>query len=314
MSSESTSVMTRTLPALRVRSLDRLLRSRRCLRLRRRWQLDVSDGSSGSDVRGRRVLRRCRRLRISDRRSLRRVVALPRGVVQPQHERECGPDEYALVIHVTLALSKEVAAPGRSRLDATDDSAVCGAQRDRCRARCRDARSLLRRSRSSSDRNGSSARAADSRSSDTDESGLSGRRALFDYRSPMLFEAARDRRVVRVARTGARIDDEIHCGQFMLMLAKRFADETLDAIAAHRIPDDAGGDRQSKAREWSRRCCARISRSKASAERRASRYTRSNSDFCRRRCAGLNGRAGDKRKSVEASRRRSGSARERLRP
>jgi hypothetical protein len=33
---------------------------------------------------------------------------------------------------------------------------------------------------------------------------------------------------------------------------------------------------------------------KASAERRASRYTRSNSDFCRRRCAGLKGRAGDK--------------------
>lgn len=33
---------------------------------------------------------------------------------------------------------------------------------------------------------------------------------------------------------------------------------------------------------------------KASAERRASRYTRSNSVFCRRRCAGLNGRAGDK--------------------
>ena len=32
----------------------------------------------------------------------------------------------------------------------------------------------------------------------------------------------------------------------------------------------------------------------ASAERRASRYTRSNSDFFRRRCAGLNGRAGDK--------------------
>lgn len=34
---------------------------------------------------------------------------------------------------------------------------------------------------------------------------------------------------------------------------------------------------------------------KASAERRASRYTRSNSDFFRRRCAGWNGRAGDKR-------------------
>src|SRR5262245_181273 len=40
---------------------------------------------------------------------------------------------------------------------------------------------------------------------------------------------------------------------------------------------------------------------KASAERRASRYTRSNSDFCRRRCAGLKGRAEDKQ--VRASRR-----------
>jgi hypothetical protein len=37
---------------------------------------------------------------------------------------------------------------------------------------------------------------------------------------------------------------------------------------------------------------------KASAERRASRYTRSNSDFCRRRCAGLNGRAGDEPKQT----------------
>jgi hypothetical protein len=63
----------------------------------------------------------------------------------------------------------------------------------------------------------------------------------------MPLETARDRCIVRVARTGARIDDEIHCGQFMLMLAKRFPDQTLDAIAAHRIPHDAGGDRQSKA-------------------------------------------------------------------
>ena len=64
----------------------------------------------------------------------------------------------------------------------------------------------------------------------------------------MLFEAARDRCVVRIARTGARIDDEIHCGQFMLMLAKRFTDQALDAITTHRIPNDAGGNRQSKAR------------------------------------------------------------------
>lgn len=63
----------------------------------------------------------------------------------------------------------------------------------------------------------------------------------------MPLETARDRCVIRIARTGARIDDEIHCGQFMLMLTKRFPDETLDAIAAHRIPHDAGGDRQSKA-------------------------------------------------------------------
>ena len=48
---------------------------------------------------------------------------------------------------------------------------------------------------------------------------------------------------------------------------------------------------------------------KASAERRASRYTRSNSDFCRRRCAGLNGRAEDKQVAIERAARsaRSGS-------
>jgi len=71
---------------------------------------------------------------------------------------------------------------------------------------------------------------------------------LFYDRSPMPLEAARDRCVIRVARAGARIDDKIHCGQFMLMLTKRFPDQTLDAIAAHRIPHDAGGNRQSKAR------------------------------------------------------------------
>jgi hypothetical protein len=63
----------------------------------------------------------------------------------------------------------------------------------------------------------------------------------------MPFEAARDRCVVRIARTGARVDDEIHCGQLMLMLTKRFPDQALDAIATHRIPNDAGSDRQSKA-------------------------------------------------------------------
>lgn len=63
----------------------------------------------------------------------------------------------------------------------------------------------------------------------------------------MPLEAARDRCVIGIARAGARIDDEIHCGQFMLVLAKRFANETFDAITADCIPHDAGGDRQSKA-------------------------------------------------------------------
>jgi hypothetical protein len=64
----------------------------------------------------------------------------------------------------------------------------------------------------------------------------------------MPLETARDRCVVRVARGRARIHYEIHCGQLMLMLAKRFPDQAFDAIAAYRIPHDAGGDRQSKTR------------------------------------------------------------------
>ncbi|HKU14531.1 MAG TPA: hypothetical protein VJQ52_09060 [Steroidobacteraceae bacterium] len=63
----------------------------------------------------------------------------------------------------------------------------------------------------------------------------------------MALEAARDRGIVRVASCGTRIDDEIHCGQLMLMLAERFADEAFDAVAADGVPHDAGGDRQSKA-------------------------------------------------------------------
>ena len=71
---------------------------------------------------------------------------------------------------------------------------------------------------------------------------------MLDHCSPMPLEAARDGCVVRIARSRARIDYEIHCGQLMLMLAKRFPDQTLDAIAAYRVANDAGGNRQSKAR------------------------------------------------------------------
>ena len=68
MSSESTSVTTRTMPALPSRSLDgaapELALTSRCSR--RCGGVAVSDGSSGKRVRGRRVLRRCRlRLRVA---------------------------------------------------------------------------------------------------------------------------------------------------------------------------------------------------------------------------------------------------------
>ena len=64
----------------------------------------------------------------------------------------------------------------------------------------------------------------------------------------MLFETANDGRVVCVARAAACVDDDIDGWQFMLVLAKRFADEALDAITPYRSADDAGGNRKSKAR------------------------------------------------------------------
>ena len=59
----------------------------------------------------------------------------------------------------------------------------------------------------------------------------------------MLFEAAHDGGIVRIASAGARIDDDVHRGQFMLMLTKRFPNQTLDAVSPHSIPDSACGDR-----------------------------------------------------------------------
>ena len=66
----------------------------------------------------------------------------------------------------------------------------------------------------------------------------------------MFFEAARDRRVVRIAGTRTRIDDDVHRGQFMLMLTKGFPNQTLDAVTPHGVADSAGGNRQSKS--WNR--------------------------------------------------------------
>lgn len=74
--------------------------------------------------------------------------------------------------------------------------------------------------------------------------------ALFYNRAPVFFETAQDGGIVRIASAGARIDDDVHRGQFMLMLTKRFPNQTLDAVTPHGVPYSAGGNRQSKS--WNR--------------------------------------------------------------
>lgn len=59
----------------------------------------------------------------------------------------------------------------------------------------------------------------------------------------MTLETARECGVVRIARSRACIDDEIHSRQLMLMVAKRLADQALDVIAPDRITDNASGNR-----------------------------------------------------------------------
>lgn len=59
----------------------------------------------------------------------------------------------------------------------------------------------------------------------------------------MSFQALRECRVIRIASAGARVDYDVHRGQFVLMQAKRLTHQSLDAIAANRIADQAGSDR-----------------------------------------------------------------------
>ena len=59
----------------------------------------------------------------------------------------------------------------------------------------------------------------------------------------MFFQALRKRRVISIASAGARVDYDVHRGQFMLMQTKRFTNQTLDAIATNRIADQASSDR-----------------------------------------------------------------------
>ena len=68
-------------------------------------------------------------------------------------------------------------------------------------------------------------------------------RALFYNRAPVFFETAHDDGILRIAGAGARIDDDVHRGQFMLMLTKRFPNQTLDAVTPHGVSDSAGGNR-----------------------------------------------------------------------
>jgi len=59
----------------------------------------------------------------------------------------------------------------------------------------------------------------------------------------MLFQAAREHGLVRITGAGTRIDDDIHRGQFMLMVTKGFPNQALDAVTPHGVTDDACGNR-----------------------------------------------------------------------
>ena len=62
------------------------------------------------------------------------------------------------------------------------------------------------------------------------------------YAPPVTLETARDRRIVRIAGAGAGIDHDIDGRQLMLVLAKGFSDQSLEAIAFDRAADDPCGD------------------------------------------------------------------------
>lgn len=62
----------------------------------------------------------------------------------------------------------------------------------------------------------------------------------------MVLEAAAQFAVARGLRAAACIDDDVDVRQFMLMQAKRFPNDTLDAIACDCSTDDASGYRQTQ--------------------------------------------------------------------
>jgi hypothetical protein len=72
---------------------------------------------------------------------------------------------------------------------------------------------------------------------------------LPDHRLPVSFEASRDGRIAAIAGCRARIDDDVHGRQLVLVRPKRFAHESLDAIATHRATDDTRGNSQTEPRD-----------------------------------------------------------------
>lgn len=59
----------------------------------------------------------------------------------------------------------------------------------------------------------------------------------------MFFQAVRQSRIVGGTRAGARVNYDVHCGQFVLMQSKRFANQALDAVTTNRVTDESSGDR-----------------------------------------------------------------------
>lgn len=84
----------------------------------------------------------------------------------------------------------------------------------------------------------------------------------------MFIETTRDTRVIGFTRPVARVDDNVDPRQFTLMMPKRLAHQTLDAIAPHCIADDARRDRQAEPR------CCRIVVTDENGEQRVSATAR----------------------------------------
>lgn len=64
----------------------------------------------------------------------------------------------------------------------------------------------------------------------------------------MPFEAPSNTDIISAARRGARVYDNVHGRQIMLVMSKRLSYQPLDAIATDRVADYARSDRQSKPR------------------------------------------------------------------